>query len=214
MTNRGRLTLERIETEALALIESEGLDAFSFRGLSKRLGCEPMSLYHHYASKAALMDALVDRVVGELPAPPAPAPWRSRLSGMAHDFRAMALRHPAFFRFLALHRMNTPGGLAWLDGALQAFRDTGLDDETASRLFRAFGAFIIGAALDETSGYAEGPSAVNPPDGPTLASRYPAVFAAAPHFGRDSAGAIFDLGLDAMLDALDARLAARATSRA
>lgn len=119
----------------------------------------------------------------------------------------MALRHPAFFKFLALHRMNTPGGLAWLDGALQAFRDAGLGDRDAAQFFRAFGAFIIGAALDETSGYAEGPSAVNPPDGPTLARLYPAVFAAAEHFSRDAADAIFDRGLDAMLDAIEARLA-------
>jgi AcrR family transcriptional regulator len=170
-----------------------------------------MSLYHHFPSKAALMDALVDRVVAELPTPPPPAPWRQRITRMAWDFRAMALRHPAFFKFLALHRMNTPGGLAWLNGALQAFRDTGLEDREASRLFRAFGAFIIGAALDETAGYSKGPSAVKPPDDATIARDYPAVLAAAAHFGRDSAEAIFEFGLNAMLEAVAAHLPSRAS---
>jgi len=206
MATRVRLTRDGIELAALELIELEGLEGFSFRGLSKRLGCEPMSLYHHYPSKAALMDALLDRVIGELPAPPPPASWRERLSRMAFDFRAMAWRRPAFFQFLALHRLNTPGGLRWLDGALGAFREAGLDDEMATRMFRAFGYYITGAALDETSGYARGPSAVNPPDGAEIARAYPSVFAAAPWFAADQIDATFNLGLELLLDGVAARL--------
>ena len=117
----------------MALIEEDGLPAFSFRKLAARLGCEPMSLYHHHPSKAHLLDALLDRVIGELPAPPPPGPWRARLGDMARDFRAMAWRHPSFFQYLALHRLNTPTALRWLDGALTAFKDTGLNDEDAAR---------------------------------------------------------------------------------
>jgi AcrR family transcriptional regulator len=208
MATKGRLSREGIELAALELIEAEGLEGFSFRGLSKRLGCEPMSLYHHYPSKAALMDALLDRVIGELPAPPPPAPWRERLSRMAYDFRAMAWRRPAFFQFLALHRLNTPGGLRWLDGALGAFREAGLDDETAARMFRAFGYYITGAALDETSGYARGPSAVNPPGEAEIARAYPSVLAAAPWFAANQIDATFGLGLDLLLDGVAARLKA------
>lgn len=208
MVAKGRLTAEGIETEALALIETEGVDGFSFRGLSKRLGCEPMSLYHHYPSKAALMDALVDRVMGDLPAPQPPGPWRERLTRMARDFRAMAWRRPAFFQFLALHRLNTPGGLRWLEGALTAFREAGLDEEAAARLFRAFGYYITGAALDETAGYARGPSAVAPPDGAEIARLYPAVAAAAPWFAPDQVEATFELGLGLLLDGIAARVRA------
>ncbi|MFZ3006392.1 MAG: TetR/AcrR family transcriptional regulator C-terminal domain-containing protein [Phenylobacterium sp.] len=206
MVAKGRLTADGIETEALALIEAEGVDGFSFRGLSKRLGCEPMSLYHHYPSKAALMDALVDRVMGELPAPQPPGPWRERLNRMARDFRAMAGRRPAFFQFLALHRLNTPGGLRWLEGALTAFREAGLDEEGAARLFRAFGYYITGAALDETAGYARGPSAVAPPDGAEIARLYPAVAAAAPWFAPDQMETTFELGLGLLLDGVAARV--------
>lgn len=202
---RARLSRERIEATALSLIEDEGLPAFSFRKLAARLGCEPMSLYHHHASKAHLLDALLDRVIGELPAPPPPGPWRQRLGDMARDFRAMAWRHPAFFQYLALHRLNTPTALRWLDGALTAFKEAGLDDETAARLFRAFGYYLTGAVLDETSGYARGPSAVTPPSNEVIARDFPAVAAAGRWFQPDQVEATFEMGLNIFLDGVARR---------
>jgi AcrR family transcriptional regulator len=203
---RASLTREGIETAALDLIETDGLEAFSTRRLAQALGCEAMSIYHHFPSKAHLLDALVDRVVGELPAPQPPAPWRERLWRMAMDFRAMAHRHPAFFRYMATHRMNTPQGLRWLDGALAAFREAGLSDEDATRLFRGLGYYIIGGALDETSGYAKGPSALNPPSNEEVARDYPNVARAGNWFAPDQRDATFELGLNVLLDGVAARL--------
>lgn len=203
---RARLSRDRIELEALSLIKDEGLPTFSFRKLAARLGCEPMSLYHHHASKAHLLDALLDRVIGELSAPQPPGPWRERLGNMARDFRAMAWRHPAFFPYLALHRLNTPAALRWLDGALAAFREAGLDDETAARLFRAFGYYITGAALDETSGYARGPSAVEPASDAVIARDFPAVAAAGRWFQPSQVEATFEAGLEILLDGVERRL--------
>mgnify|MGYP001822115332 CR=1 FL=1 len=40
------LSADRIVTEAMALIDSEGYDALSFRALGRRLGCEAMSIYY------------------------------------------------------------------------------------------------------------------------------------------------------------------------
>ena len=72
------LTADRIELTALEVIEREGLAGFSLRKLAAALGCTAMSLYHHYPSKGHLMDALIDRVVGELmPLPPAMRARRS-----------------------------------------------------------------------------------------------------------------------------------------
>jgi AcrR family transcriptional regulator len=200
------LTAAIIEDAALAAIEADGLEVFSLRRLSARLGCEPMSLYHHFPSKAHLMDALVDRLMGELEIPSATLPWRERLVRLAHDFRQMACRHPAFFQYLALHRLNTPGALRWLDGALNAFRDIGVDAETATRLFRGFGYYITGAALDETAGYAKGPSARVPLSEQEIGQTFPAVAGAAAYFRPDQFDATFQLGLGLMLDGLALQL--------
>lgn len=203
---RAKLSKDAIEREALALIEAEGLAGLSFRKLAARLGCEPMSLYHHHAGKARLLDALLDRVIAELPAPPPAGPWRERIGGLARDFRAMALRHPAFFQYVALHRLNTATALRWLNGALTTFREAGLSEEEATRLFRAFGYFITGAALDETSGYARGPSAAAPVPDVVVARDFPAVAAAARWFREEEREATFEAGLKILLDGVAAKL--------
>lgn len=202
---RAALSRPDIEAKALAEIEARGVDGFSLRKLAARMGCEPMSLYHHYPSKAHLMDALVDRVMGSLAMPPRDLPWRARIERLVRDFRAMAHRHPAFFQYLALHRLNTEAGLAWLNGTLQAFRDAGLSVEDATRMFRTFGYYIIGAALDETSGYAKGPSARVPVPAATIARDYPAVAAAGPYFQKDQFDRTFDAGLAMLLEGMAAR---------
>ena len=58
---RGRLSRDMIEDAAFEVIEREGLSGFSMRKLAAALGCEAMSIYHHYPSQAHLYEALVDR---------------------------------------------------------------------------------------------------------------------------------------------------------
>src|SRR4051812_11646681 len=87
------LSREGIAATAMALVDREGLAALSTRKLGDELGCEAMSIYHHFPSKAHLMDALVDLMLQEARVPSAAeAPdWVERLRRTAHGFRAMAL---------------------------------------------------------------------------------------------------------------------------
>src|SRR6185503_3006951 len=134
---RRPLSRERIEIAALKLIERDGLQSFSTRKLADALGCEAMSIYHHFPSKARLMDALLDRVLAEMELPPTDMPWLERIRAMAWAIRGLALARPEFFQYMALHRMNTPGGLASLEAIIGAFRDGGFDPERTARLFRS-----------------------------------------------------------------------------
>jgi AcrR family transcriptional regulator len=195
------LTPDRMEEEALELIAREGLAAFSLRKLAQALGCQAMSLYHHYPSKAHLMDALLDRIIRSAPMPPADLPWQERLARIARDFRERALAHPEFFPYMATHRMNTRAGLAWLDQVLGIFRDGGFDEENAARMFRIFGYFLMGAGLDETAGYARGPAAAVPVPGEEVARDYPNVAAAGPFFQPQYREQTFELGLSIFLRA-------------
>jgi len=202
---RAPLSRERIELAALDLIERDGLRAFSTRKLASELRCEAMSIYHHFPSKAHLMDALLDRVVGELELPPADMPWLDRLRGAAFGFRAMALRHPAFFQAIAMHRMNTRVGLGALEGIIGIFRQGGFDDQMTARLFRAFSYFLVGAALDETAGYAKGPSAVEPVSDEVVRREFPLVAAAGPYFQPRHHEATFVAGIDMLLEGIARR---------
>lgn len=199
---REPLSRERIEEAALELIEREGFEAFSTRKLAAALGCEAMSIYHYFPSKAHLTDALLDRLVRGTEVPPVDLPWMERLRGVASGYRAAALRNPQFFKFAVLHRMNTPAGLAYLERILGIFRDAGFDEESTARLFRALGYYIAGAALDEAAGYAKGPSAAEPVPQATAERDYPLVTAANPYFREGRREATFDIGLEIMLDGI------------
>lgn len=202
---REPLSRERIEKAALVLIEKHGLQAFSTRKLAAALRCEAMSIYHHFPSKAHLMDALLDRVLGEIEMPPEDLPWQTRMRQSLYSFRAMALKHPEFFQFVALHRTNTRGGLRFLERILQIFEDGGFDAEAMARLFRAVGYYLTGATLDETAGYAKGPSAAEPVPAAEAARDFPLVTRVGPYFQPKEREATFALGLDIMLAGVDER---------
>src|SRR6266496_2533447 len=109
------LSRERIAAAAMALVDRDGLEALSTRRLGEELGCEAMSIYHHFPNKAHLMDALIDLMLAEARVPLlAEWDWLERLRRCAHGFRAMALRHPKFFPFFAVHLLNMPSGVAFI----------------------------------------------------------------------------------------------------
>lgn len=199
---RPALTRERIEVEALALIAREGMEAFSTRRLGEALGCEAMSLYNHFPSKAHVLDALVDRVLSGIPIPDRSLPAGLRLQQLAQQWRTMARRHARFYPWLALHRWNSPMGIAFLGEILDCFRGAGLSDEAAARGFRVLGYYLLGATLDEISGYAQGPSSLNPMTEQELNAQYPHVAQAGRYFTPEHFDKTFELGLHVILQGL------------
>mgnify|MGYP000200080767 CR=1 FL=1 len=200
---RQPLSKERIEDAALELIERDGLDAFSTRKLAAELGCEAMSVYHYYPSKAHLLDGLFDRVIGGLPPDDPALHWRRRIETLVFAYREMAHRYPRFYPFIALHRHNTRVGLAWLETVLTALHDTGVDIETVARFFRALSYYVVGGVLDETSGYAKGYSAAEPVPDDEADRAFPLVAAVNRYFKPAEYEATFRLGLKTLLDRLE-----------
>jgi AcrR family transcriptional regulator len=184
------------------LIERDGLAAFSIRGLGAALGCEPMSIYHYYASKAELLDALVDRAMASVVTlSPETDPF-DRIRQLAYSYRSMAHRNPKLFQLVAVHRLNAPVGVRGIEGALELVRAAVPDDRLAAQFFRVLGYYLTGAALDETAGYAKGPSAAQPASGEFEATHFPRLDAVAPYFREAWRDATFALGLDALLAAM------------
>lgn len=196
------LTRERIVAAALDLVAADGLAALSTRKLGERLGCEAMSIYHHFAGKQHLLDAMVDHVIASFDWPPQGRPARERLRLAMHAYRAMAHRFPALFPLVALHRLNTETGVRFIEGILALVQDVVADPEAAARHFRTLGYFLAGAALDETAGYARGPSAATPVSNEFIAKECPRLAASARWFRQDQWDATFALGVETMLQAL------------
>jgi AcrR family transcriptional regulator len=200
---RGRLSREMIEDAAFEVIEREGLSGFSMRKLAAALGCEAMSIYHHFPSQAHLYEALVDRQMSGLVIPDDGMPWRERARVGMQEFRRVATEHPAFAPFIVVYRMNSPPCLAKLNAIIGLFEDGGFGAELSARLFRAAGYYLMGAILDETAGYAKGPSAVTTVTSEELARDYPSVQAAGKYFGANGFDKTFELGLEMFLDEME-----------
>jgi len=209
---RRPLTRGRVLSAAHALIERGGLAAFSMRRLGARLGCEPMSVYHYFPSKAHLLDALVDRALAGVTVPPPGADPEDRLRQMCREYRAMARRQPKLYQLIALHRLNTPMGVRFIESVLTLIHALSPDPRFVAQSFRALGYYLTGAALDETAGYASGPSAVDAVSDDYIAQECPRLSAAAAYFKPEWWDSTFELGLETLLAGI--RVAAKSGSGA
>jgi AcrR family transcriptional regulator len=199
---RPSLSAERIVATALALVEDHGLPAFSIRRLGEALGCEAMSVYYYFPSKRHLLDALVEHVLTGVREPGADLDPIGRLRFLGWEYRSMAHRYPRLFPLAALHRLNMPSGVAFIERMLCHFHAALPDDHLAAQSFRIFGYYVMGAALDETAGYAAGPSAADPVTDEFIARECPHLAASAPFFKRSHFESTFELGFEMLLQGI------------
>ena len=197
--NGAPLTAERIVDAAMALVEEASLAGLTTRRLGERLGCEAMSIYHHFPSKRHLLDALVERAIASVVVPEPGPDLEARVRESLESYRAMAHRWPALFPLVAVHRLNTPSGVRFIESVLRLIHASTGDDELTARHFRAMGYYLIGACLEETAGYARGPSAAEPVDMSFIARECPHLKAAAPYFQPGQWDTTWQLGVDALM---------------
>jgi AcrR family transcriptional regulator len=196
------LSREGIVATAIELVAEHGLPGLSARRLGRALGCEAMSVYHHFPSKRHLQDAMVEHAIAGIPEPAADLDPIARLRFLGREYRVMAYRYPRLLPLIALHRLNMPAGVAFIERMLRHFHAAVPDDRLAAQAFRIFGYYVIGAALDETSGYAAGPSAAAPATDEYIARECPRLAAAAPFFKRPYFESTFELGFELMLQGI------------
>ena len=205
---RTRLSRERIAAAALELIEKDGLEAFSTRRLGEALGVEAMALYHHFPNRAALLDAVAERLVGAIELPP-PSPdilvW---LAETVRRYVAVARTHPQSFPLLATRRLNTEPALLFVERILAALGDAGASPALAADIFRGIGAFANGAALADLA-IRTGPALA---DRGVDATRLPHVARAARWLGAAQARRQFDANLAMLMAGVAQRLNARPAS--
>lgn len=66
---RPKLTPAQIVGRAIEIADADGLEAVSIRRIAEDLGVSPMSIYTYVPGKAELLDAMLDRTMGEITPP-------------------------------------------------------------------------------------------------------------------------------------------------
>ncbi|GEL24936.1 TetR family transcriptional regulator [Pseudonocardia sulfidoxydans NBRC 16205] len=154
---RGTLDRRTVLTEALRMIDADGVESLTMRRLGRALGRDPMRLYRFAASKDELLDDVVELVLAELevPSPAAASDWEAVLRRCAHSFRELALAHPHTVPLLVTRPLSTPlglrpqGTLRPLEAILDLLIGAGFDPKGALHGYRLFMGFLQGHVLNE-----------------------------------------------------------------
>jgi len=208
-----KLTPDSVVTAALAVADSQGLEGLTMRGLARELGVEAMSLYHHFVSKDVLLDALVDRIYGEIVLPDATKDWRTQLRLRSMSVRSVLRRHPWALPLMESRRVPGPATLTYHDANIACLRAGGFGPRQVAHAYAVLDAFVYGFVLQESNlPFDSGPEAADmvseEPFGAALAA-WPnmawfaehVVLAAGYSFDRE-----FEPGLDLVLDGIEALL--------
>src|SRR3954468_7740900 len=107
VASRAPVNRDRALERALAVADTEGIQAVTMRRLARQLGVEAASLYHHVRGKEAILDGLVEAVAGEIELPRPSANWSRDIGQRAHHTRATLLEHPWAVSLMASRA--TPG---------------------------------------------------------------------------------------------------------
>jgi AcrR family transcriptional regulator len=143
---RTPLSRERVLQAAVALADAEGIDSLSMRRLAQQLGVEAMSLYHWFAKKTDLLEAMVDVVYSEMELPTGPD-WRAALRGSAISAHHTLLRHPWACQLLMAPASPSISRMRWMDSVLGTLREAGFSAALIDHGYHALDSHIVGFTL-------------------------------------------------------------------
>jgi AcrR family transcriptional regulator len=137
----------------IAVADAGGLSALTLHAVAERVGVTAMALYGYFPDKNSLLDAMADRVIGEIPDSLSTlAGWRERLLAGAELARVMAREHPSLVQYAFSKPAETPRALRVVEFTYQALLDAGVPHAEIPRLERFVSTFVMGWALSEASG--------------------------------------------------------------
>lgn len=205
---RAALSRDRILDAAIATADADGLDAVSMRRLAGLLGVTPMALYKHLENRDRLVDAMVDRVVGEIRAGAPDPEWKRAVRRRILDAREVAGRHSWLPDAIESRVVATPTLLAYLDDLIGIMLDGGLSADLVHHAMHALSVRMWGftrdvvpmpALPDEPAARAQALA--------TYAASYPSIIrmaTTAPAAGAGcDADAEFAFALDLLLDGVE-----------
>ena len=107
-TGLDRATIVRA---AIAIADSDGMDAVTMRRVAERLNTGPMSLYRYVADKDALVSMMVDQVIGDSgpeTAQELPPDWRDALRTVAEVIWTVCEEHPWYPEAIMVRKPPQP----------------------------------------------------------------------------------------------------------
>ena len=145
----GAPDLPQIVEAAVALADREGLEAVSLRRIASALGSGTASFYRVLDGRDALLERMVDDVLGRHLPPDPSGEWRTDLLAVARNRRAMLGAHPWLGPELAGRPAVGPNALAHHERALAAAAGYADDPSIAGSAVETLLGFVLGSTARE-----------------------------------------------------------------
>jgi AcrR family transcriptional regulator len=121
------------------------------RRLGAELGFEAMSLYKHIANKEAILDGMVEHVIGEIEIPAEGAEWKEAMRRRAISAREVLSRHSWAIGLMEAGASMGPTTLRYLDAIIGNLRSAGFAMENAAHAFWLLDCYVYGQVIQEVT---------------------------------------------------------------
>jgi AcrR family transcriptional regulator len=142
---------QEIADTALAVLDREGIEAVTMRGVASLLETGPASLYVYFGSRDELLQAVLDTALAEVElTATADGDWRVRLEALIRSHYDILARHEGL-AFVAMATIPTlPNALAIIEAMIELLVEGGVDDATVAWAVDIIGAYVTAAAAEQT----------------------------------------------------------------
>jgi TetR/AcrR family tetracycline transcriptional repressor len=197
---------------AQRLLSDGGARAVTIRAIAAQVGVAPNAVYTYFPNKAAVLRALVERLLGEMnldELTDGRRPVRHRILSLTLQLRTQLLTHPEVVGLLLAGPMDGPNALALGEKLLDVLAEAGLGPDDAARASYLLTAYALGSIALEAAELNH--SGTPPPEQERVATRlagfaavpagdYPRTAAASTTMAKYISTDQFTWGLDRVLD--------------
>jgi AcrR family transcriptional regulator len=147
---RGEVTADDVVAAAIGILDRDGVDALTIRGVAEACGLSPMGVYRHVRDKDDLLDRAVDAVLGPgLRDLHASGSWDQQVAELFRHLRRLLLEHPGIAVLCVLRPTPVIGVARFYARMLAALAEGGFTGTEAVHAFDTLLMFTFGSVLWE-----------------------------------------------------------------
>lgn len=144
------LSQDAVVDAALAILQSDGLEAVTMRRVAAALDTGAASLYVYVAGREGLLQAMLDRVIATVGLEaPDPARWRAQLHALLQRLRQALTAHPGIAAMTLADPPATEAVLLLTENLLGILLAGGLDPQGAAWACDIFVLLVTAAARED-----------------------------------------------------------------
>jgi TetR/AcrR family transcriptional regulator, tetracycline repressor protein len=146
-----RLTANQVVAEARRIAAQQGVQSLTMRRLADALGVVPNALYTYFPDKDAILDAVLDDLLGDVEPSGRGSSWRLSLASLMSSYRRILLRQSGLIALTVSRPMYGPNALRLREDMLTLLRKGHLADADAVSAYLTLFAYTTGFVAFETA---------------------------------------------------------------